>query len=118
VSREFVLRYFSKSELTLQNRLNPPGARIDQEAKVSDQQQQVHRGQQSKAPREPTISWGVNQARVPNTMQVRTETCTVGKQATTAQLVERVTSIATDFFEYIGVRCWFGDETSSALTFY
>jgi histone H3/H4 len=94
---------FQRIKLTLSNRLNRPEARTDQEAKVSDQQQQVPRGQQSKAElKEPTTFSG-NRERVLNTMQALTETY-MDKQATTAQLVERVTKRPRDFFEYIGVQ--------------
>lgn len=100
---EICTSIFQRIKLTLSNRLNRPEARTDQEAKVSDQQQQVPRGQQSKAElKEPTTFSG-NRERVLNTMQALTETY-MDKQATTAQLVERVTKRPRDFFEYIGVQ--------------
>jgi hypothetical protein len=119
VSQKAGLQYFSESRLTLCDRRNPPGVRIDQEAKakVSDQQA-AHRQRFQVDLKEPTTFWEANQETALNTMQVRMETCTEGRQATTAQLVEMATKAATGIFEYIGVRCWFGDETGSALTFY
>jgi hypothetical protein len=105
VSQNSGLQYFSGSRLTLCRRLNPLGARIDQEAKVKVSDHQVAHRQQSQVDlKEPTTFWEANQERELNTIQVRTETCTEGRQATTAQLVEMVTRAATGIFEYIGVK--------------
>jgi len=105
VSQNSGLQYFSGSRLTLCRRLNPLGARIDQEAKVKVSDHQVAHRQQSQVDlKEPTTFWEANQERELNTMQVRTETCTEGRQATTAQPVGMVTRAAMGIFEYIGVQ--------------
>jgi hypothetical protein len=64
----------------------------------------AHRQQSQVDLKEPTTFWEANQERELNMMQVRTGTCTEGRQATTAQLVEMVTRAAMGIFEYIGVK--------------